>query len=382
MRSVFFTAVLLVACIDSPTSPPTEYRYTAPPVTGDGWETAQLSDVGIVLEPLAAMVDRIRDGSYTNIHSVLLIRGGRLVFEEYFPGRTTAEGIHVEWDRDHIHDLHSVTKSVNSALVGIAIDRGLIQSVDAKISPFFPEHAGFFTDGGKAELTVRDFLTMTAGLEWDEHSYPYTDGRNSHVQMNRSGDPVGFTLGLPLVDEPGRTFRYNSGLSIVLGEIIRRASGLAADAFAEQFLFAPLGVTEYTWWTYPDGTVQTGGGLALRPRDIARVGQLFLDEGTWGETRVVSRNWVQQSTAWQTADTQSRERYGYQWWIIRLPRHDNVFDVSDQVVEAVAASGRGGQWVFVYPDLDLVVVFTGGNDNRLANQPLDILRRYVFPSVF
>jgi len=210
--------------------------------------------------------------------------------------------------------------------------------------------------------------------------YSYTDSRNSHVQMNRSGDPVGFTLHLPVVTQPGETFRYNSGLSIVLGEIVHRASGLPADTFAEQSLFGPLGIQDYAWWTYPDGTVQTGGGLALRPRDIARFGQLYLNKGTWGGERVLSETWVRESTAWAVSVTGAGERYGYQWWGIRLHRHDNVFDLSDQVLEAAAAVGRGGQWVLVYPELDLVAVFTGGNDNHLSDQPLDILRRYIFPA--
>jgi CubicO group peptidase (beta-lactamase class C family) len=352
-----------------------------PPETGDGWQTAHVADVGMSELPLAAMVDRIRDGSYTNIHAVLLVRGGRLVFEEYFPGTTTVEGAFVDWDRSRLHPLHSVTKSVNSALVGIAIDQGLISGVDEKISTFFPEYADVFTDSRKAALTLRHFLTMTAGLAWDEHTYPYTDGRNSHVQLDRSGDPIGFTLHLPVVAEPGRTFRYNSGLSIVLGEIVHRMSGLTADVFAERFLFGPLGIQDYSWWTYPDGTVQTGGGLALTPRDMARFGQLYLNQGAWQGFRVVSEEWVRESTSWPVSVTGTQERYGYQWWGIRLPRHDNVFDLSDQVLEAAAAVGRGGQWVFVYPTLDLVAIFTGGNDNRLSDQPLDILRRYVFPAI-
>jgi CubicO group peptidase (beta-lactamase class C family) len=370
-------ALVLVGCGEVPTRPPPVHAYAVPPETGDGWQTAHVSDVGIAETPLAEMVDRIRDGSYTNIHSVLLVRRGRLVFEEYFPGTTTGDGNYVEWDRSHLHDLHSVTKSVTSALIGSAIDQGLISSVDEKISTYFPEHAAVFADGPRARLTLRHFLTMTAGLEWDEHSYPYTDGRNSHVQLNRSGDPIGFTLQLPVVAEPGQTFRYNSGLSIVLGEIIHRVTGLTADVFAEQFLFGPLGIQDYSWWTYPNGIVQTGGGLALRPRDMVRFGQLFLNQGTWGEERVISQEWVRQSTTWQAPDT----RYGYQWWGIRLHRHDNAFDLSDQVLEAAAAVGRGGQWILVYPELDLVAVFTGGNDNRLSDQPLDILRRYVFPAM-
>lgn len=366
-----------VGCGDAPTRPAPSYSYEVPLETGDGWATAHLDDVGLDPEPLVELVDRFRDGSYVNIHGVLLVRAGRLALEAYAPGRTTTGDRFVEWGRDDLHDLHSVTKSVNSLLVGIALDQGLIEGVDQKIASFFPEHATLLTDAPKSDLSLEHFLTMTAGLEWDEHTHPYTDGRNSHVQLHRSGDPVAFTLGLASVDEPGRRFRYNSGLSITLGEVIHRASGLKAHEFAERHLFGPLGIFDYTWWVYPDGTVQTGGGLALRPRDAAKIGQLILDGGTWQGRRVVSESWVRESTD----DRAPGAAYGYQWWRIRLPRHEHPFDLTDEAFEAVAASGRGGQWIFVYPDFDLVAVFTGGNDNTLSNQPLDMLRRYVIPAL-
>jgi CubicO group peptidase (beta-lactamase class C family) len=366
-----------LACTESPTRPAPSYTYEVPPETGDGWTTAHLDAVGLREEPLAELVERVRDGSYVNIHGVLLVRAGRLVLEEYARGRTTTGERFVDWSRDDLHDLHSVTKSVNSLLMGIALDQGLIEDVDQRISAFFPEHAALFADERKGALTLEHFLTMTAGLQWDEHSYSYADSRNSHVQLHRSGDPVAFTLGLPVVDEPGRRFRYNSGLSITLGEVINRASGLKADEFAERFLFGPLGISDYAWWRYPDGTVQTGGGLALRPRDAAKVGQLMLNGGTWQGERIVSASWVRESTTEHAPGA----GYGYQWWRIRLPRHEHPFDLSDEVFDVVAASGRGGQWIFVYPEQDLVAVFTGGNDNVLSNQAMDMLRRYVFPAV-
>ncbi len=366
-----------VACDDAPTRPAPSYTYQVPPEAGDGWATAHLNAVGVREEPLVELVERIRDGSYVNIHGVLLVRGGRLVLEEYASGRTTTGDRFVEWGRDDLHDLHSVTKSVNSLLFGIAKDQGLVEDVDQRISVFFPEHAAFFADARKDALTLEHFLTMTAGLEWDEHTHPYSDSRNSHVQLHRSGDPVAFTLGLPAVNEPGRHFRYNSGLSITLGEVIHRASGLRADEFAERFLFGPLGISDYTWWRYPDGTVQTGGGLALRPRDAARIGLLVLNGGIWNGQRIVSESWVRESTSARAPGA----GYGYQWWRIRLPRHEHPFDLSNEVFDVVAASGRGGQWIFVYPDFDLVAVFTGGNDSVLSNQAMDMLRRYVFPAV-
>ncbi len=375
-RWLVMSALALFACSDSPTETGSVYTYTMPSDRGDGWEVASLSSVGIDRAPLETMVDRIRDGSYVNIHSVLLVTDGRLVFEEYFPGRTV-EGRHVDWGPDDLHAMHSVTKSVTSLLVGIAIDEGLIPGVDEPIATYFPAVA---SDARTSHLTIRHLLTMSAGMEWDEHSTSYHDDRNSHVRMNRSGDPVGFVLALPMIAEPGATFRYNSGLSILLGEIIHRASGLRADEFADRHLFTPIGIEQFEWWRYGNGVVQTGGGLALSSRDAARIGRLFLNRGSWEGRRIVSEGWVEQSTAWR-AGPAPREDYGYHWWGIRLPRHDNVFDLSDETLDATAAVGRGGQWVLVYREFDLVAVFTGGNDNALDNQPMDMLRRFVFPAV-
>lgn len=371
---------LAVGCSVTGPPPDSGYSYQRPSEVGDGWQTVDAGSVGLDVTMLSAMADRLSGGEYKNIHSVLVVRGGRIAFEEYYPGTTTASGTHVDWTINDLHEVHSVTKSVTSALVGIAIDRGLISSIDQKISDFFPEHAALFADGSKASLTVRHFLTMTAGLEWDERTHSYFDPRNSHVQLHNSDDPVAFTLGLTAVAEPGQTFRYNSGLSIVLGEVIRRVSGMRADDFAKQHLFDAIGVEDYWWWAYPNGTLQTGGGLALTPRDMARFGLLYLDEGSWRGAQILSTEWVRESTRSHLDTISDTEKYGYQWWIIRLPRHDNAFDLSEESIVTPVANGRGGQWIFLLPELDMVVVFTGGNDNELAQQPLDILRRFIYPA--
>jgi CubicO group peptidase (beta-lactamase class C family) len=360
-----------------PANPVKPYQYTVPEATNDGWETAHVSGENIDADVLKDLFDRVINETYKNIHSVLLVKNGKLVVEEYFP-RQYGEGQEQALKRVTIHGQHSVTKSVNAILIGIAIDQHLIRGVEEKISAFFPEYADIFAESAKDNLRLKHFLSMTA-LSWDERTYPYTDARNDHARLNLSTDPVRYALARPLVGPPGTTFVYNSGIAITLGEIIYKVSGVRADKFAERYLFAPLGIADYYWWKYPNGTVQTGGGLQLRSRDMAKIGYLFLHRGRWQGKQIVSEEWVKESTKQQVGAGQlpawaQAQSYGYQWWL-------GAFRVRDRVVESYSAQGRGGQFIFVFPALQMVAVFTGWNDNKLWSQPVDMLQQYILPAV-
>jgi len=238
-------------------NPVKPYQYTVPEATNDGWETAHVSSENIDAEMLKELFDRVLNETYKNIHSVLLIRNDKLVVEEYFQtwhGDAESRELIRALDRVTMHQQHSVTKSVTSLLIGIAIDQQLIRGVEEKIAAFFPEYADIFADSAKDSLRLKHFLAMTA-LAWDELTYPYTDARNDHVSLNRSKDPIRYALERPVVGTPGTQFVYNSGIAITLGEIIYKVSGVRADKFAERYLFAPLGISNYYWWKYPNGTV-------------------------------------------------------------------------------------------------------------------------------
>jgi CubicO group peptidase (beta-lactamase class C family) len=365
----------------SPKTPAADLKYAIPATTKDGWQTASLSDEHLDAERIQTLLDRLADNTYKNITSVVIVKDGKLVVEEYFPrldvvGDERGRAL----KRVSPQQLYSVTKSVTSILIGIAIDRGLIRGVDEKISSFFPEYADIFSSKDKAELQLKDFLNMSSGLSWDEWTYPYSDTRNDSLKSLMGPDLIRYVLERPVVAPPGEKFAYNTGISIVLGEIIRRASGLSADKFAERYLFEPLGITDYYWAKLPGETVETGGGLFLRPRDMAKIGQLFLNGGRWQEKQIVSENWVKESTvnhagtmknpAWLVA----ADGYGYQWWLGSLNAASND-------IRFYAARGRAGQYVLVFPSLQMVAVFTGLNDNKLMNQPLDMLQRYILPAV-
>jgi CubicO group peptidase (beta-lactamase class C family) len=353
------------------------HQYIVPENTNDGWETVSLNSVNLDTNLIKELFERIGSNSYKNIHGVLLVKNGKLVVEEYFPGQD-GNGPYQTFKQDTLHEMHSATKSVNSILIGIAIDQHLIRGVDEKISTFFPEYSDIFTNKEKDAICLKDLLSMTAGLSWDEWTYPYTDARNDAAVMASRADFFRYVLERPIATTPGTKFVYNSGISLMLGEIIYNASGLRADKFAERYLFSPLGITNYFWGKAPNGVVNTLGGLALRPRDMAKIGYLFLNGGRWQGKQIVSEKWVKESTKQQIGANQLptwflADGYGYQWWL-------GSFHVCGQTVESYSARGRGGQFIIIFPTLQMVAVFTGWNDNELLRQPLDMLQRYLLPA--
>jgi CubicO group peptidase (beta-lactamase class C family) len=355
------------------------YRYVAPEATRDGWRVSSLSSVNLNGALITNLFDRILDNTYKNISSVVVVKDGLLVIEEYFPRLEALGDRQRALKRVAPLQIFSATKSVNSILIGIAIDQGLLRGVEEPVARFFPEYAEAFKSGGKARLTVKDLLTMTAGWSWDEWAYPYSDARNDAFQALLSPDPIRYVLERPVAAAPGAKFAYNTGISIVLGQILFQASGLRADKFAERHLFGPLGITDYYWAKLPDDVIETGGGLFLRPRDMAKIGYLFLNGGSWNGKQVVSRKWIEASTKNYVGSAQfppwleAADGYGYQWWLGQVR-------AGGREVAYYGARGRGGQFILVFPDLQMVTVFTGMNDNILMNQPLDMLQRYLLPA--
>lgn len=340
------------------------YQYHVPERTSDGWDTADLRRMGLDAALITEFFNRLNAHFCTNMHSVLLVRSNMLVVEEYFAG-TEEDGQQRTFNRETLHTVQSVTKSVTSLLIGIAVDRHLIQSADERISTFFPE----FTD--KADIRLKHFLSMTAGLAWDEET-PYADPRNDWYRMHHTNDPVRFVLSRPVVAAPGARFVYSSGWSVTLGEVIRKVSGLRADKFAERFLFEPLGISNYSWWAFPNGALETGGGLCLRPRDMAKIGSLVLNNGRWQGKQIVSENWIKESTRKQAPDPGPAEGYGYQWWQFS-------WRVRDQRITAVQARGNGNQTILIFPALDLLVVVTGW-DKGNAVPFIKLMGQTILPS--
>ena len=340
------------------------YSYRVPEETDDGWETASLADLGMDEAPLIEMMSDLSNRNDDHIQSVVIIKDGKLVFEEYFSGEDIdlTSGInfaHKDFDRDTLHCQASATKSVTSILLGIAIDQGLVQGVEEKMLSFYPEHSDL-NDTEKGEITLQHMLSMSSGIPWDE-SYPYTDPRNNLNQQFYSEDPIRYLLEQALTAPPGTQFMYNSGTTNVLGDVVRISSGQTLVDFADQQLFTPLGITSFDWVGFPlaPHIAVASSTLYLRPRDMAKIGQLYLQGGVWNGDRIVSQEWVAESTGESIQVPPSEDPlpgfvdgYGYQWWRGTFANGDTA---------TYFAAGWGGQFIFVLPELDMVIVFTGGH---------------------
>ena len=375
--------VLLVSCSRSFFDQYTEYR---PESIDDGLNVGSPDEVNIEPGIIGQAVNDIRRGKYKEVHSLLIFRNGKLVCESYFQGHRfqmdgpAHHGERVQWNRSMPHRIMSVTKSITSACVGIAVDHGFIENVQQSIFDYLPEYTDLNT-GGKAKITIEHLLTMTSGLQGNEWLVPYSHPKNDVIQVYLSGDPVPFILHKPLKYEPGEFFQYYGGSNFLLGEIIRHAAKMDLDAFSGIYLFDPLGIHDFTWLQLNKGVVDGAGGLLITPRDMMKIGVTFLNGGTWNGRPVVSKQWVEESAAsfpgnrWMNNwdDHWGLRGYAFSWWT-----HDFVH--KGQKIHLFYAAGWGGQYIMVMPDLNMVVTFTGGNYTT-TRPPFEILKKYILPAL-
>jgi CubicO group peptidase (beta-lactamase class C family) len=295
----------------------------------EGWRTADPQAQG-VNPALLAQADRAIRADYPEVYSLLVVRGGYLVFERSYQGHQP----------DDIYNIKSITKSVLSALVGIALSDRALADIDQPVIAQLPEYAPPSADPRLRALTLRHLLTMTAGFAWSEDDI----GR-----WLRSRNWAEAALARPLEYAPGEHFNYDTASSHLVSVLLTKATQRSTREFAEQRLFRPLGITPHAWASDPQGNTFGGSELFLAPRDLAKFGFLYLNCGRWGEEQIVPAAWVQESTR------ESRPRvgffgdegYGYLWWATRAQGHNAYF-----------ALGYGAQYLYVVPDLDLVVVIT------------------------
>ena len=318
----------------------------------DGWPVAAVNEDRLIdRAALCRMADRL-GSSEANVHAVLVARGGRLLFERYFRGSDEINSHpvgKVTFDADTLHNVKSVSKSVASLAVGIALDRGLIRSINEPVFSFFPELSDLRTPE-KERIQLLHVLTMSVGLKWVE-AIPSNEDNNDEVRMHMAPDPCRYVLGLAATAPAGQEFFYNTGALTLMSAIVRKAVGRPLDEFAREALFTPLGITDFEWIRVK-GDTDAGGGLRLRPRDMAKIGQLVLAGGRWNDRQIVSKAWIDASMTPRLEAT-GPYFYGYLWWLGRS-LHDG------REVHWTAALGRGGQSIRIVPELDLVVVVTAG----------------------
>jgi CubicO group peptidase (beta-lactamase class C family) len=316
------------------------FATTAPAISAEpwptaGWRTATPESQGLDSAVLAEMLDHARSRGLP-IHSVLIVRNGQLVLDAPF----------YPYEPGYLHDVASVTKSVTSLLVGIALDKRYLKSVDQPVVSLLPAAAPAILDPRKRQITLEHLLTMTSGLDCG-----FGGGEPELAAMRRSEDWAAFALSMPMRATPGAQFAYCSPNNHLLSSILSATTGESLLSFARQHLFGPLGIREAVWPADAKGRTHGWGDLHLHPRDLAKIAYLYLRGGRWEGRQIVSEQWVRQSIA-PRVTIRDGQAYGYSWWI-NTSRQPHIFE----------AIGRGGQRAAVLPDKDVVVVFNGGGLN-------------------
>lgn len=331
------------------------------------WPRSTPDQQGLDSERLSRLVETIREGKeFPDLHSLLIVRNGHLVVEEYF-GRYSA---------DKMHTLQSVSKSFTSALIGIAIERGEILGVDEKVLDFFTDMRVIENmDQRKASMRLRDLLTMRSGTDYREG---YTGSPHNTLNSLDSGWDQ-FYLNRPMIRDPGSYFQYDSGGVILMSSMLKDRTGLHADGFARNYLFKPLEITKVYWVKNKEEHPHTGGGLHLIPRDMAKFGLLYLNTGEWEGTQVVPAHWVKESVQKHVDLRRGNPGvigYGYLWWLLS-PDPDGA---GKELI--YAAMGFRAQYIFVVPEHDMVVVVTGGTRNGLdQRKPIGFLYTHILPAI-
>jgi len=313
-------------------------------------------------------------GELSGLHSVLVIHKGTIVAEKHYPGEDQRWGVPLddtEHDKDSLHDLRSVTKSVTGLLYGIALSEGIVPGLDESLIRQFPEYADLANDPQRSKIRVRHALSMKMGTEWNE-DLPYSDPRNSEIAMERAADRYRFALDRPMVNEPGDWWTYNGGATALIGKLIAKGAGVPIDAYARSKLFTPLGIREFEWVAGADGVPSVASGLRLNIHDLARIGRLILDKGVWQGKQIVPLDWLDMSFT-PHAKLRDGLRYGFFWWL--GPEGTPPY--------WVAGFGNGGQRLMISPANKLIVVVFAGNYNQpdAWKLPVKIITEFALPAV-
>jgi CubicO group peptidase (beta-lactamase class C family) len=347
------------------------------------WPQASLGETGFAPDFGVKLDQFVKSGRVSNIHGVIVARRGRLVFEKYYEGddqvrdgEGRARTERLAFSAERSHEIRSVTKSIVGLLYGIALSEGKVPPLDAPLLAQFPQYTDLPDMAQRRRWTIAHAITMTLGLEWDE-DLSYDDPRNGQTAMENAPDRVRYVLEQPIVAVAGERWIYNGGATVLIGKLIERGVGTSIHDYARRVLFDPLGIGPTKWRAVRDRETIFASGLAMLPRDLARIGQMVLDGGKAGERQVVPAAWLEDSFK-PAARITDRRQYGYHWYVGYAP-----FESSEGKRRAryVGAVGNGGQRLVVFPDHEIVVVITAGNYNLRGRAPDDIFTEVVLPSI-
>ncbi|WP_241507254.1 serine hydrolase domain-containing protein [Aquimarina sediminis] len=352
--------ILFIVFISSFSYGQNSYKYTQPTLLNDGWETNSLKSLDIDSTRIYQLFNQLQNGKH-KIHSALLIKNNQVIIEEYF-GNNNA-GMQ--------HDLRSVSKSIRSILLGIAIDKGIIDNIDDPITKYLKNPvAKKNLDTRKDKITIRHLITMSTGLDcndWDKNSKGQED------KVYKKKDWLQYTLDLPMINDPGTVSDYCSMGVLLMSEIISQASGMTIDKFAQEHLFRPLDINNVSWGhTANKKVIPSAKRINMTPRDMAKIGKLILQEGLWNDQQIVSKKWIEEATTPKTKITGID--YGFLWWNIPFRLDNNVYT-------SKTATGNGGQYIIVFPKLSIIAVFTGGAYNSQEDKlPFAIIKDVFLPA--
>jgi CubicO group peptidase (beta-lactamase class C family) len=334
------------------------YSYQQPKNDNDGLENGNIKNTGLDTTLLNEMMRKILDGTYPNVHSILIIKDGKLVFEEYF----------YEHNKNKLHELRSATKSFVSALAGIAIDKGYIKSKNEKVLSYFPEYTFNNLTEAKKKITIENLLTNQSGLDCDTYNAKAV-GNESIMAYEK--DWIQYSLDLPMVDSAGGIGQYCSSNPIILGRIIEKATKMSLPEFATQTLFKGIGIKNFYWQFKPDpSSGETFCQVNLRSRDMAKFGLLYLNNGLWNGKQVIPKQWVEHSL--EKHSVVAGLDYGYLWWTKYL-------DANGVRYFGKLAQGNGGQKIYIFKELNLVTVITAGHYNMQSSSN-EINAKYILPA--
>ena len=340
------------------------------------WAPIDPAEAGFAAD-LPARIDQFAAGK--NIHGVIVVWRGRVVTERYYAGddqvriggRSKIE--RVAFTAERSHELRSVTKSIIGLLYGIALGQGKVPALDQPLLAQFPQYTDLPDMAQRRRWTIAHAITMTLGTEWNEE-ISYEDPRNGQTAMEAAPDRYRYVLEQPIVAVAGERWIYSGGATVLIGKIIEKGIGGSVHDYARRVLFNPLGIGPTEWRVGRDGELNFASGLAMRPRDLARVGQMLLDGGKVGERQIVPADWLEASFK-PAVRINDRRQYGYHWYLA------NVTSEARRRTRWVAARGNGGQRLFVFPELELVLVVTAGGYNQRDLGSDDLFGEVVLPSI-